>query len=194
MKFPKISTSETEIRDLAKAWLAITLAFTIAVVGLDFTVSPLVFIMFGVTVGVGFLLHELSHKFVAQYYGAVAEFRSNDQMLWIAIALSFFKFIFAAPGAVIIASRVSRKQNGIIALSGSVTNLVLAVIFKLLAPIIPFSLYGISAGDYGFWINSWLAFFNMLPFLNLDGLKVMEWNKFVWFSTIATAAIFTFFL
>ncbi len=178
-----VETSKTEINDLLKAWFVISLVFTIAMGNF----SPAIFVIAALTVGIGFLLHELSHKFVAQHFGAVAEFRADYQMLWVALILSFFGFIFAAPGAVIIATRVNKRENGIIAASGSLTNLILALIFSLLTPIIP-------VARYGFSINSWLALFNMLPFLNLDGLKVMEWNKFVWFAIISTAAVFTFLL
>ena len=37
--------------------------------------------MAGVTVGSGFLIHELCHKVVAQRYRCWAEFRSDDKML-----------------------------------------------------------------------------------------------------------------
>ena len=76
-----------------------------------------------------FLLHELGHKLVAQKYGCQAEFRSFDQMLILAVIMSFFGFILAAPGAVLIQGRVSRKQNGIISATGPGVNLSLAVMF-----------------------------------------------------------------
>ena len=60
--------SKTEQHDLLKAWLAITVAFAIALGGLNFA-QPALLINAAVTVGLGFLLHELAHKFVAQYYG-----------------------------------------------------------------------------------------------------------------------------
>ena len=57
----KINTSEKEIRDLIKAWVAISLAFAIVLrnaIGLSFYQ---VFIVSAIAVGAGFLLHELGH-------------------------------------------------------------------------------------------------------------------------------------
>ena len=90
------------------------------------------------TAGIGFLLHELAHKFVAQYYGCEAEFRSMDQMLYFAVGLSLFVgILFAAPGAVMIAGGVTRKENGIISVAGPLTNYVLAGIFYLISTVAP---------------------------------------------------------
>ena len=88
-------TSRTELIDIAKAWLAISLAFAFTYSGarllggsfnrvfsLQFLV---VFLISLFTAGLGFLLHELSHKFVARRYGCLAEFRAFDQMLYLAV-------------------------------------------------------------------------------------------------------------
>ena len=124
-----INTSEKELRDLVKAWIAISLAFALVLrhdIGLSFYQ---VFIVSAVTVGTGFLLHELGHKFVAQRYGCFAEFRSFDQMLMLAVMMSFFGFVFAAPGAVMIMGRVDIRKNGIISAAGPIVNLILALFF-----------------------------------------------------------------
>ena len=87
--------------------------------------------------GLGFLLHQLAHKFVAQKYGCVAEFRAFDQMLYLAVGLAFFVgFIFAAPGAVMIRGYVDRRKNGIISIAGPAVNIMLAVIFLILLNIL----------------------------------------------------------
>ena len=108
----KINTSEKEIRDLIKAWVAISLAFAIVLrnaIGLSFYQ---VFIVSAIAVGAGFLLHELGHKIVAQRYGCFAEFRSFDQMLILAVIMSFFGFVFAAPGSVMINAPVGLSRYG----------------------------------------------------------------------------------
>ena len=181
--------SRTEIKDLLKAWIAISLAFTVVNVGFSFNISFLVgFFMSGLTVGIGFLAHELAHKYVAQRFHCIAEFRSFDSMLVLALFLSIFGFVFVAPGAVVISGFISRKNHGKIAAAGAAANLALALIFLLLF------LLGLPLltplASYGFMINSFLALFNLLPFWNFDGLKVLEWSRVAYIILITIAGIF----
>ena len=142
-------------------------------------------------VGSGFLFHELAHKFVAQKYNYFAEFRSFDQMLGIALLMSFFGFILAAPGGVVIPNLASKKRGGIIAASGPATNIVLALIF--LAGM-QFTTFFPDLFRNGFLINAWLALFNMLPVGAFDGYKVFAWDKRVWGALMASAVILVFVL
>tara|TARA_Y100000034_G_C6839377_1_gene379589 strand:- start:457 stop:1008 length:552 start_codon:yes stop_codon:yes gene_type:complete len=177
-----MKTSKKEIVDLVKAWAAITIAFGIVLRGeLGIYISLLVSAF---SVGLGFLLHELAHKLVAQRYRYFAEFRSFDQMLFLAIAMSFFGFVFAAPGAVMIHGlHISKERNGKISIAGPIVNVILAVIFFLLQPIL-----GVIA-FYGTFINLWLALFNMIPFWNFDGSKIWRWNKGIWMGFTALVLI-----
>src|SRR3989338_2859350 len=130
----KIKTSKEEIIDLIKAWIAISIAF--AFVLKDPSLSFLESLAISaIAVGLGFLLHELAHKVVAQKYGCWAEFRSWDVMLVLAIVLGLFKspIVFAAPGAVFISGFVGISRNGRISVAGPITNLVLAIIFFILS-------------------------------------------------------------
>ena len=186
-----VNTSEKEIKDLLKAWLAISFAFAMVLrQGIELSFYQ-VFIVSAVTVGTGFLLHELGHKFVAQRYGCFAEFRSFDQMLFLAVIMSFFGFVFAAPGAVMIAGRVDIRKNGIISAAGPIVNLVLALFFLSLLFMFPAGLLKILA-FYGFFINSWLALFNMVPVWNFDGAKVLKWDKKVYGTIVAISLLFLF--
>lgn len=190
IKIGSISTSEKEIIDILKAWLAISIAFGIV---LSSSLSNFYtnFIIAALTVGIGFLLHELGHKIVAQHYKCFAEFRSFDNMLILAIAMSFFGFIFAAPGAVMIAGKVNKEKNGIISAAGPIVNLALALIFLALAFIGLPNLFKLIV-SYGFMINSWLALFNMMPFWLFDGSKIWKWNKFAYSIIAGIAFIFVF--
>ncbi len=193
IKIGSIITSKTEIRDLVKAWLAISLAFALilsnSILSPDFYFK---FILSALTVGTGFLLHELGHKIVAQRYGCFAEFRSFDSMLAFAIIMALFTpFVFAAPGAVMIAGKVNKRKNGIISAAGPLVNLALALIFLgLLFLELPGLFKAIAS--YGFMINSWLALFNMLPFWQFDGYKIWKWNKLAYAAVAGTAFIFMF--
>lgn len=190
MKIGHISTSETEIKDILKAWLAISVAFAIvlskSVFSSDFYTK---FIIASLTVGIGFLFHELGHKVVAQRYGCFAEFRSFDNMLLLAILMSFFGFIFAAPGAVMISGRINKTKNGRISAAGPIVNLALALVFLAMVFMQLPALFKTTA-YYGFVINSWLALFNMIPFWLFDGYKILKWNKLVYGSMIITALAF----
>jgi Zn-dependent protease len=180
-----------EWRDLAIAWFAITLAFTLIFrwAGMLLTDFILVFLISSLTVGVGFIFHELAHKFTAMHYGYWAEFRKDNLMLLVAVVMAALAgFVFAAPGATVIyGSNLSRRENGWISASGAITNLLLAIPFIALAllgrdllPII---------GVMGWKVNAMLASFNMLPVGPLDGKKVLAWSPGVFLLLIVVAFV-----
>jgi Zn-dependent protease len=187
--------SQQEVRDLAIAWLALGVAFALL---LEPQLRNVLFGQFGdlspasvaeslvvslLTVGVGFLLHELAHKVAAVRFGQVAAFRADYRMLGFALVGALVGFLFAAPGAVVHRGRITTKQNGLIALAGPVTNLGLAVVF--LVPFVLVVVTGTSGlladlASRGLQINLLLAGFNMLPFGPLDGRKIRAWSTPVW--------------
>lgn len=179
-----IKTSNIELKDISKAWVVLGLAFALVYGGINLidgtlekAFSPGFLILFLVslaTAGIGFLLHELGHKFTAQHYGCGAEFRAFDQMLWLALGLAaLIGFIFAAPGAVMIAGRVTLRENGKISLAGPLVNFVLALAFGGLSLVLPIL-------SLGYFINTWLGLFNLIPFGNFDGRKILDWSRWVW--------------
>ena len=182
--------SRREIKDLLIAWLMISLAFAILFSGAS--VSSLFFISLaisGLTVGIGFLFHELMHKYLAQKYGLWAEFRASYNMLFLALVFSFFGFIIAAPGAGLIQGNLTKEKNGKISLAGPLTNIVLAFLF--LIPVLLFRAEGVLGlfFSYGLTINSLLALFNLIPAVPFDGRKVYIWNKGVYIITIIFALV-----
>jgi len=181
-----IKTSRKEIIDLLKAWIILGLAFAIIINGVKFDLGfAVAFFVSLIAVGMGFLFHELAHKFVAQHYGCFAEFRSYDPMLFIALIMSFFGFIFAAPGAVMIQGHMTHSQRGKISAAGPGMNIILAILFLPLV----FTSTGIMQfiAHYGFMINAWLALFNMIPFGFFDGKKIFDWNKWAYAGMVALA-------
>ena len=189
IRLGSFSTSRTELRDLFKAWLVISLAFAIAMSGFSISRIILVFFISAFTVGIAFLFHELAHKIVAQHYGCEAEFRSFDKMLILAIAMSFFGFVFAAPGAVMISGPVGIRRNGTISLAGPLTNLILAFLCLLALFFMPIGILK-NIFQYGFLINTWIALFNLLPFWNFDGRKIFAWNRAVYILLVVIAGVF----
>ncbi len=177
-KFGRFTSSNVELRDLLKAWVAVSVAFALVLGGFSLAFFSS-FVISLVVVGTGFLLHELAHKIVAQRYGYFAEFRSFDNMLFLAVIMSFFGFVFAAPGAVMIGGRTIRNDhNGKISLAGPAVNLVLAVLFLGVF----YSTVGFinTIASYGMKINSWLCLFNLIPVWEFDGAKVFRWKKSLW--------------
>ena len=180
MKFSYI-----EKQHLLKAWVAISLAFAVLmgnIISLEFIIY---FVISLVTVGLGFLLHELAHKYVAQKYGCWAEFRADDRMLIFAIlGALFFGFVFAAPGAVFIHGNVTKKKNGIISIAGPITNMILAIAFFI--PVFFYSVTGIVGITLilGYRINALIGLFNMIPFMNFDGAKIIKWSKPIYIATV----------
>jgi Zn-dependent protease len=177
-----IQFDRREVIDLAAAWVALGLAFTLFIgiegtiqSGVDISGLGRLFAISMLTVGTGFLLHELAHKVVAIRFGQVAAFRADYGMLGIAIASALAGFLFAVPGAVYHRGRITEKQNGLISVAGPVTNLALAAIF------LPIFLVGPGiVGEIGRWgllVNVFLAAFNMIPVGPLDGKSVMTWSK-----------------
>lgn len=169
--------SGRELRDLAVAWVALGVAFTFFFGGgigvLQRGQFTELLVLSLLTAGVGFLLHEVAHKVVAVRFGQLAEFRADYGMLLLAIASGLAGFLFAAPGAVHHRGRITKREHGLIALAGPVTNLLLAAVFLPIGFVLP------RIGSLGLAINLLLAGFNMLPFGPLDGRTVLSWSKLV---------------
>ncbi len=185
------SITSREITEICISMLVLSLALFVALEGLDslFTDFNSLIINLGIiliALGFGFVFHELGHKFVAQYYGAQAEFRMWPMGLILAFGMAVLVgIIFAAPGAVYIyAERITKKQNGLISLAGPFVNFTLSIIFLVsfivLLPILGADSILIRLSFIGWNINAVLGFFNMLPIGPLDGGKIMHWNFFVW--------------
>jgi len=184
-------TSLIEMRDIAAAVAVLTLAFFwISYSTSDHSVLYYLSLA-ALSVIVGFLVHELSHKVVARKYGCWAEFRADYRMLGLALVMSFFGFLFAAPGAVMIAGSVTREQSGKISLAGPGSNFLAAII---LMPFALFTLSGIPeiVHDIAFrlyFFSVFLGAFNMIPFMPLDGAKIWFWSKPIYVITLLTAGL-----
>ncbi len=185
----KLRFSYVEKRDLLKSWFVVSLAFSLAMGGfgkID-TQFALLILVAAITVGLGFLLHELGHKAVAVHYGLWAEYRAFDNMLLLSLFLGIFGFVFAAPGAVFISGTTPENwyipvgRNGKISAAGPLVNYILAFGFIGLALLVPMLS---TIALFGAQINAWLGLFNMIPFLNFDGSKIWPWNKAVYVSML----------
>ncbi|MGP3666835.1 MAG: site-2 protease family protein [Candidatus Bathyarchaeota archaeon] len=190
--------SKTEIKHLIIAWIVLGFCFSLTWLFGNPKMFPLMLVISLTAVGSGFIFHELAHKFVALKLGCWAEFRMWGWGLIMALAFALMSgggIIFAAPGAVYIIPKyiwsleVDKKGNGLIALAGPLTNLLLAFIFLLVYQEFA-GVVGIL-GLIGFRINLWLAAFNLIPFMGLDGSKIFFWNPLIWASITIPAWIYT---
>jgi Zn-dependent protease len=171
--------------------LTVSMAFTI-VWTQSLATAPETFLAVMLTVGVGFILHELAHKYVALHYKAWAEYRAWTLGLALAVVLALtLGVVFAAPGAVFIyGPHLNRKQNGHIAIAGAATNFALAVVFAALA----FSVPGLRETCLlGAKVNLFLGWFNTVPIFPLDGQKVWAWSKPIWAITFIVLSLALFF-
>lgn len=196
-----------ELKHLGIAWLALGVAFTLFLEGGFLRQQPIrppdvaelgrVFLLSMITVGAGFLLHELAHKVTAVRFGQVAAFRAEYNMLVLAVLSGLAGFLIAAPGAVYHRGHITVRQNGLVAVAGPLTNLALAAVFL---PLFVLG-WGLIAdiGRWGLLVNVFLAAFNMIPFGPLDGKTVITWSKPVFaavfgFSLVSGIAILLFVL
>jgi Zn-dependent protease len=177
-------SSAAEIRDIIIADAVLTLAFTLVLsggLGAKNLLSNFEYVlpMAALGVSLSFVLHELMHKFVAQHYGAMAEFRTSPFGLAITLVTGFLGFLIGIPGATYIYSQsFTKRQNGIVSLAGPATNLAIFLVFLIVRLSLPASStsYLASAASFVIFISLLLAFFNMLPIFPLDGSKVLAWN------------------
>lgn len=182
---PRIRFGRTEIGHIILAVTVLTFAFALLfrfAPDLDFLEG---LALAAVAVPLGFLLHELGHKVVAQRYGYLAEFRAWAFGLVLALFTAFFGLLFAAPGAVVIQGFGTRGQTGRISAAGPLVNLAIGgaagllwyVLLTLgvdLAILGSLTLVGVAAGVA--FVNFILGAFNLIPFPPLDGSKIIRWD------------------
>lgn len=202
-----ITFSREEIRDITIAVIALTVLYSLSVTrpfGWSVDSLLLFFPISFIAVGLGFILHELGHKVVAQRFGFFSEFRKWNYGLILGLLTVPLGFMIFAPGAVYFGSygrMVTDEENGKISIAGPVVNIVLALIALFLTLSLRSYLTMENAGMMyivlltlvlTFNVNSFLALFNLLPIPPLDGSKVIQWNLPIYIITIAVAGILTY--
>jgi len=171
-----------EIGQILLSTVVLGLAFTIALRGglTDFLFSLL-------TVGTGFVGHELAHKFMAVRFGYWAAYQMWPTGIFLALALALGGFVFAALGAVRIYGRMmSKGEQGVISLAGPSFNILLSVFFMAAALAFPGFSNPLRVGAA---LNALIALFNCIPFSILDGQKIFAWDRSVWLLATVVAGI-----
>jgi len=185
--------NKNELRDIIICVAALTIIFAMP----HSYLIPIAF----VAVLIGFLFHELAHRYVARKFDAVAYFKMWPQGLLFGFLLLFLGFKAVAPGAVVVhpyrysrwkyrSTHLTANEWGWIALAGPLTNIVAAVLFAAIA----YSASLISVGaNFIFGVNAILAAFNLIPLNPLDGAKIARWKIWVWAFLFIMAALLTLF-
>ncbi|MCK4830618.1 hypothetical protein KA005_83670 [bacterium] len=195
----KYTFSPMEIKHLAIAYIALVIAFSIAlstnlggILFGDFTVEAFMFVLpiSLIAVGLGFVLHEMAHKFTAQHYGCWSEFRYYERGLMFALMFAaIIGIVFAAPGATMISGRISRRQNGIISLAGPATNMAIAGILVPISFVVSYNNLLLFYIIFSGWIIAFLGLFNLLPIYPLDGSKIWRWNKGIYIGVLSASIV-----
>ncbi len=199
--------SSAELREILLADIVLIIAFSLTFSGglsalasdpNKFITNIKLFIpIAALAVTLSFVLHELMHKFVAQRFGAIAGFKTSTMGLAITLITGTFGFLIGIPGATMIyVQSFTKKENGLVSLAGPLTNFVVFGIFLALFVVLspPTGSYLNLAISFTMFISIYLAFFNMLPIMPLDGSKVLAWSPPVYVVTMGIIfAIIYFF-
>lgn len=181
------SYSTVEIRDLGISVLVLSVAFAIALSRRNSEDLLILILASAMVISTSFIAHELAHKFVAQRFGAKAEYRMFPAGLFFALMVSFLGFMIAAPGAVHINGKLDRSMLGKIAAAGPAANIFVgaaALALTFLTDGFISSIFWMMAN-----MNAFFALLNMLPIIPFDGSKVRKWDLPMYFIMLSAACI-----
>ena len=181
--------SDLEVRHLAIGLLLIA-AIPLTWMSSDLFRRPIIILGVMGIFSAAFLLHELAHKFSAQRLGYWAEFRLNMIGLLITL-MSFLPFTslkIIAPGAVVISGLMFGEDYGKISLAGPLTNIIQALLYLFVGFTSANNLI-VFLADAGVTVNSSLALFNLIPFGEFDGAKILRWDWRVWLAAVAASGL-----
>ena len=168
------------------AWLGFSFVLWVMGIRLDAPWLNAIPFVLGVA-GVSIFTHELSHKLVAHFFGLKTIFKVWESGLVFSALLALLGALLPFYGSTFIrqkdwAYNKDVKKMGLIYVVGPVVSLVLASCFLALAYWANTE-WLVALGIVGFWANSALVFFNLIPifpFACFDGRKIFLWNKTVW--------------
>lgn len=194
----RVATSRTEILQIVIAYAVLTVDLVLLLsyntvlfrgaTGAFQTVSIETIAVAAGAALTGFVTHELAHKVTAQRHGFWAEFRLSWFGLVISLATAAFGFLFAAPGATMVAGiqAEDRRNWGLTSLAGPLSNLLFATGFYLGALGASLRLPALVAPLlFLAYINGWFGTFNLIPVGPLDGAKVLRWSTGAWVLALA---------
>lgn len=173
------------------SWVIGVLSVLVALEGLkafSLTTYVSVYSYFAVAVVVGMVLHELMHRNVARRYGLVSRYVVTPLGVIITLLTTVLPFKIIAPGYTSVYSLglagPARERRGFIAsvVAGPSINIALSLVTLIAAVALALARQPqLSQWLYGFsWVNSYIAFFNLLPIPPLDGSKIFRFSVVMW--------------
>ena len=140
--------------------------------------NPILLLYILLVVIIAMVPHELLHKFTAIRLGYLARYRLSKTLALLSLVSILLPFKIVATGYVAVYTlyALPRRDEGMIAISGPIVNLVIAVIVLYLYH----SILGNYLLWYVLWINALVSFFNLLPIPPLDGWRIIRWNFIIW--------------
>ena len=163
-------------------------------------VLPIALIVFVVSL----LAKIYTHKMTALKFKYTVEYNKWGYGLIFSLLTFIFSVMIITPGYMDYGAygrMADDKHKGIISLSGNITSIILSIIFLLLVLILKEFTIVSSTDTLGvllllsimaFKINSFMAFFNLIPFYMLDGINVINWDRKVWLVFILVSAILSY--
>lgn len=181
-----------ELRNLVISVLVISAAFAVQNLSLDF------FLQCFLLVVISYSLHEALHSLISSSEGIYSRCDVWPLGILVTLAsgiLSGGVAVLALPSIIRLRESETarwRKESfeiapwdvGVASISGPLSNLVLATGFFAL-----FKFYGLAIFELGALINFWIAFANLIPWPPIDGSKIMSWDRWVWFLSLAAAVV-----
>ncbi|BBG27085.1 hypothetical protein [Sulfuracidifex tepidarius] len=173
----------------------------------------IILILIPIVVGVLTIVpHELAHRQMARRFGCGSRFILSFRGFLITLLINLFHFItgflvfFSGYTGIncYFGGNFDTKIQGKTAAAGPATNIAISVvsivIFYLLIFIEPHNLIRTNIGFFfveQFFLelsnfNAYVAFFNLIPFWVLDGLKIIRWDIKVWIALLIPSLILTF--
>lgn len=195
------SFTHQELQHLVIASILVILVFLSMVfnpfVQVSLQITLFIYLLYALGGLMIFLSHEFGHKYLARRYGFFAEFRLIQEgaiLTAISIFLPFLKIIL--PGTVAVSNWNSDlEQVGRIALIGPLINLITTGLLLFVSGLLynyPLLDGTLTYGKFFFFLSLLainIAVFNLIPLGPLDGLKVLTWDREVYYVTLGITFI-----
>ncbi len=185
-----IKFTKEEIRNLLISIIVISTLFTINMtqkIGWTNTEIINILIITLILFSISFIAKIYSQKYLARKYHYHIEYKIWGYGIIFAIVTMLLNIFIITPGYFkygLYDRIATEEEKAKIAIIGPAANMILAVIF-LIALIILKSTLTTSAIIklamlIGFYINTYMAVFNLIPFMALDGIKIVEYDLKMW--------------